>query len=163
MDSRNCFNHDNGKDRPISSEWLWHGIRYLKGDRLFPGNASMVAPTGLGTVDVVNGNTAISAAEAGNLEAGVGEVIEDGAVKPAPPTLRARIVGQGYKQASRILCKALKFWNKHSPESLHKTKKINLRLQHVCSYLALVRGLTGGQSLVAGVWTGGCLGGWCCA
>lgn len=82
----------------------------------------MVAPTGLGTVDVVNGDTAISAAEAGNLEAGVGEVIENGAVKPAPPTLRARILGQGYKQASRILCKALKFWNKHSPESLRKTK-----------------------------------------
>ncbi|KAG0611449.1 hypothetical protein M758_7G142000 [Ceratodon purpureus] len=72
--------------------------RYLKGDRFFPGNAATVAPTGLGTVDTEVGSAAVSAAEEGKLEAGVGEVIEDGDVKPAPPTLRARIVGQGYKQ-----------------------------------------------------------------
>ena len=70
----------------------------MKGDRLFPGNAT-VASTGLGTVGAAAGGTAVSAAEEGKLDAGVGEVIEDGAVKPAPPTLRARIVGQGYKQA----------------------------------------------------------------
>lgn len=72
--------------------------RYLKGSRLFPNNAAAVAPTGLGTVGVSDGSVAVSAAEDENLEAGVGEVIVDGAVKPAPPTLRARIVGQGYKQ-----------------------------------------------------------------
>lgn len=73
--------------------------RYLKGSRLFPNNAAAVAPTGLGTVGVSDGSVAVSAAEDENLEAGVGEVIVDGAVKPASPTLRARIVGQGYKQA----------------------------------------------------------------
>lgn len=75
--------------------------RYLKGDKLFPKIAATVAPTGLGTVASAGSSDAISAAEEGKLEAGVGEVIEDGAVKPAPPTLRARIVGQGYKQARR--------------------------------------------------------------
>lgn len=73
----------------------------MKGDKLFPKAGATVAPTGLGTVDTAGSSeaAAISAAEEGKMEAGVGEVIEDGAVKPAPPTLRARIVGQGYKQA----------------------------------------------------------------
>lgn len=78
-----------------------YSCRYLKGDKLFPGSVATVAPTGLGTVGVAGSSNAISAAAEGELESGVGEVIEDGAVKPAPPTLRARIVGQGYKQARR--------------------------------------------------------------
>ena len=73
--------------------------RYLKGDRLFKGNTATVAATGLGTVGSPGGSTPVLAAEEGKLEVGVGAVLEDGAVKPAPPTLRARIVGQGYKQA----------------------------------------------------------------
>lgn len=72
----------------------------MKGDRFFRG--STVASTGLGTVATTDGIAAVTATEEGNVEAGVGEVIEDGAVKPAPPTLRARIVGQGYKQACHL-------------------------------------------------------------
>lgn len=90
-----------GNSRTLPKAWCGCACRYLKGDRLFPGNAAIVAPTGLGTVGAAGGSTAVSAAEEGKLEAGVGEVIEAGAVKPAPPTLRARIVGQGYKQVSR--------------------------------------------------------------
>ena len=87
----------NSKTSPEAS--CGYGCRYFKGDKLFAGIAATIAPTGFGTMGVAGGSTAVSAAEDGKLEVGVGEVIEDGAVKPAPRTLRARIVGQGYKHA----------------------------------------------------------------
>jgi hypothetical protein len=70
----------------------------LKGERFLTGEETPVAAMGIGTVASMDGTAAISAAQEGKMETGVGEVIQDGYVKPAPPTLRARIVGQGYKQ-----------------------------------------------------------------
>jgi len=103
--------------------------RFLKGERFLAGEETPVAAMGIGTVASMDGTAAISAAQEGKMETGVGEVIQDGSVKPAPPTLRARIVGQGYKQ----VCGEANVWGDGVvPEiSAHLEGAINLTLDGV--------------------------------